>query len=283
MEINQIVPSGPYEDSGRLFTSCADDYVRYRPSHPARLHRQLESVIADGPQPAHLLDLGCGPGTVAIALAERGIKVTAVDASAEMLEAGKSWAAERKASGIEWLTADAHKLTQAGLPEGITGVTIGDAFHWFDRARVLGELDRLVQPGGFVALIGYRYPATPREWWTPMVTQLRKKYLGSATIAGPGQSYIEPQGSHEDLMRRSAFSELTVHRIDYQAVYTLDQIVGVQRTYAYSSPAVLGDRWEDFEMDLRAILSAVQPDGVFRADLQASLIVGRRPHDARHF
>jgi hypothetical protein len=62
---------------------------------------------------------------------------------------------------------------------------------------------------------------------------------------------------------------------------TLDELVGLQRTYAYSSPAVLGDIRTAFEADLRAALTAIQPEGPFVANLQAALIIGRRPHARR--
>ncbi|MDY0814801.1 hypothetical protein [Kitasatospora purpeofusca] len=46
---------------------------------------------------------------------------------------------------------------------------IADTFHWLDRPRVLAALDTLVRPGGFVAVVGYRAPGTPREWWHPLL------------------------------------------------------------------------------------------------------------------
>jgi S-adenosylmethionine-dependent methyltransferase len=49
--------------------------------------RQLaaELVLCAFPAPVRIIDLGCGQGTQAVALARRGYEVTGVDASAELL------------------------------------------------------------------------------------------------------------------------------------------------------------------------------------------------------
>jgi 2-polyprenyl-3-methyl-5-hydroxy-6-metoxy-1,4-benzoquinol methylase len=45
--------------------------------------RQLTAELA--PPPVRIIDLGCGQGTQAVALARRGYEVTGVDASADLL------------------------------------------------------------------------------------------------------------------------------------------------------------------------------------------------------
>jgi methylase of polypeptide subunit release factors len=55
------------------------DVVRcyaFRPAYPPALHERL---VALAPGPGHALDLGCGPGKLAIALSSRFEQVTAVD------------------------------------------------------------------------------------------------------------------------------------------------------------------------------------------------------------
>ncbi|MFJ1869404.1 class I SAM-dependent methyltransferase [Streptomyces sp. NPDC088097] len=256
--------------------------MTYRRPHPPAVVEYIAAQFDDAKDQPRVLDLGCGPGTLALDLAERGARVTAVDASQEMLAAGRDWAQARAIRSVTWRQADATEaatLTESGL---FDGAVIADAFHWMDRPRVLAALDQAVRPGGFIAVAGYRAPGTQREWWHALLEQLRLRWLGSVNLAGPATAYVEPVGGHEEVIRRSAFSRVSVLRTDYRRTYTLDELVGLQRTYAYSSAAALEGRQAAFEEDMRRTLAAACPDGVFQADLQASVIVGRRPAEAAH-
>ncbi|WP_345045462.1 class I SAM-dependent methyltransferase [Streptomyces sannanensis] len=248
-----------------------------------KFRRQHDPVVVDylthlGPSPARVLDLGCGPGTLALDLAERGMRITGVDASQEMLDEGRKWAEQRGLSeAVEWRCVDAATVDHIDRLGTFDGAVIADAFHWLDRQRVLMALDKVVRPGGFVAVVGYRAPGTPREWWHPLLVKLREKHLGAADLAGPSTPYVRLEVGHEAVVRASPFCRVAVLRADYRRAYTLDELVGLQHTFAYSSAATLGERQEAFEADLRSTLSTVQPSGLFTTTLQAAVIVGRRP------
>ncbi len=61
------------------------------------------------------LELGCGTGTNAVALAERGFDVTAVDCSPLALAAGKQKAAATGVN-VEWIEADVQNFGQGMKP-----------------------------------------------------------------------------------------------------------------------------------------------------------------------
>ncbi|GGU44778.1 class I SAM-dependent methyltransferase [Streptomyces violascens] len=268
--------SAMYANPAAIFASCGKPYVEFRRRHDTAV---IDYLTHQCPSPtARILDLGCGPGTLALDLAERGMHITGVDASQEMLDEGRTWAEQRGVSeAVEWRRADATTVGQHDRLGTFDGAVIADAFHWLDRQQVLTALDKVVRPGGFVAVVGYRAPETQREWWHPLLVKLREKHLGAADLAGPSTPYIRPQVGHEAMVRASPFNRVSVLRADYQREYTLDELVGLQRTFAYSSAATLGERQEAFEADLRSTLSAVQPSGLFATTLQAAVIVGRRP------
>jgi SAM-dependent methyltransferase len=88
-----------------------------------------------------VLVLACGDGTHAIAAAERGARVVAVDRDAEQLDLGQRAAAKARVD-VEWIEAD---LTADPLPGGPFDVVM--VFEYLDRTR-MPEFLEAVRPGG---------------------------------------------------------------------------------------------------------------------------------------
>lgn len=88
-----------------------------------------------------VLDLACGTGRHALAAAELGAAVTAVDADAGKLKTGRRAADQRKVS-VDWVQAD---LERYPLPE--SGYDLVMVFNYLDRHR-MSEMLRAVRPGG---------------------------------------------------------------------------------------------------------------------------------------
>jgi len=98
-----------------------------------------------------VLDLGCGAGHLSYALAPHVARVIAADPSREMLETVRLTAGERGLS-IEPLQTAAGELP---LDSGTICVTASrySAHHWGSIARGLGDMRRVVKPGGYLLMI----------------------------------------------------------------------------------------------------------------------------------
>jgi len=96
-----------------------------------------------------VIDLGCGPGLYARRMARRGAEVTGVDFSAVALD----YARTRATTGERYLEAD---YLDDALPGGFDVATL--IYYDFcalgpgDRARLLGRIHDLLEPGGLLAL-----------------------------------------------------------------------------------------------------------------------------------
>ncbi|MDX8401922.1 MAG: nitroreductase family protein [Mariprofundaceae bacterium] len=115
----------------------------------ADIARALEET---GLKAGRLLDLGCGPGTQAVALAETGFEVTASDISWTAVEAARQRAAETGVS-IEAVVDDILQTRLAGpfdvaIDRGVFHCFADDA----DRARYREAMARLLAPGGWLLL-----------------------------------------------------------------------------------------------------------------------------------
>jgi SAM-dependent methyltransferase len=119
----------------------SDRYERGRPGYPDAavdaIVRQLE--LRPG---RTVLDLAAGTGKLTRLLVPSGAEVVAVEPVPEMRE---------KLSGVVALagTAESIPLDDAS----VDAVTVGQAFHWFDAGRALHEINRVLRPGGGLALV----------------------------------------------------------------------------------------------------------------------------------
>ncbi|MGN9841759.1 class I SAM-dependent methyltransferase [Nonomuraea sp. H19] len=90
-----------------LFGGAAPYYAQYRPGYGDAAIDHLATTFG---RDSRVLDLGCGPGTVAIPLARRIRAVTAVDPDEEMLAEGRRLAAGTP--NIRWLRGDSTMLRE---------------------------------------------------------------------------------------------------------------------------------------------------------------------------
>lgn len=133
------------------FGKTAEDYSRHRAGFPEALFERLveRGIAAPGQS---LLDLGTGTGSLARGFARRGVRVTAVDISQEMLDAAAVLAAE---AGLEIALRQAG-AEATGLPGGsFDSVTAGQCWHWFDSAAAAAEVRRLLRPQGGLAICNF--------------------------------------------------------------------------------------------------------------------------------
>jgi ubiquinone/menaquinone biosynthesis C-methylase UbiE len=98
-----------------------------------------------------VLDVACGPGLLACALAPFALKVTGIDLVPAMIEKAKKSQQEKKLSNIEWKIGDILPLPFENASFCV--VVCRYAFHHFlDPVAVLKEMKRVAKPGGRVAV-----------------------------------------------------------------------------------------------------------------------------------
>ncbi|MER6021866.1 class I SAM-dependent methyltransferase [Streptomyces anulatus] len=256
------------------FVSAEDHYARFRPRYPDDLFALLADRFGlDSTQ--HVLDLGCGPGTVALELAGMVNTVFAVDPAAGMLKQGQTLAVERVIRNIRWQQSDSNALLSLGLPP-LDLVVMAKSYHWMDRVQVLDDLDRITtEQAGIVILSAGPPGTTPLPGWAPVVADVRAAYLGTARRAGSG-TYPEPTETYQSTVERSPFATIEVVRFDQVAVRSTEELIGLQMSNSYSTPAQLGEQKESFEEDLRRALLAYDPLGRYEETIHTEALIATR-------
>jgi ubiquinone/menaquinone biosynthesis C-methylase UbiE len=123
-----------------------------------------------------LLDVGCGPGSITRGLAERLApgEVVGVDPSEETLEAARRDAAARGLANLRYETASVYALP---FPDASFDVAYAHQVlqHLHERDAALGEMLRVLRPGGLVAIRDVDWETAaywPRDPWIERFVQV---------------------------------------------------------------------------------------------------------------
>ena len=156
-----------YDAMNRLMTAGLDRAWR----------RETAREVAVPGEP--LLDACCGTGDLAVAAARAGGDVTGLDFSERMLER-----ARRKAPALEWVRGDLLALPFADAEFDAATVGFG-VRNVEDLDRALGELRRVLRPGGRLGILEITRPRGPlalfyRVWFDGVVPLIGKLLPGGS-------------------------------------------------------------------------------------------------------
>ena len=253
-----------------LFAGTAAFYDRHRaPYAQAAIDFAAERLGLTAA--SRLIDLGCGPGTLARRFAPRVAEVVAMDPDAGMLAEGRRLAEAEGATNIVWMQAGSAELGQ--LEGAFRAAVMGQSFHWMDRDQVLGDLHDLIEDDGGLALInpGRR---RPQESWEPVAAEVIERYLGRRPPHP--QRHAEPH--HEPALRRSDFEITDDVEVSSTLQRDIPSILGAVYSASVSTRRLFGARLGDFETELEAALWRASPDGKFQESIETGVIVAmKRP------
>ncbi|MEQ1746940.1 MAG: class I SAM-dependent methyltransferase [Saprospiraceae bacterium] len=126
------------------FSHRSADYAQFRPSYPAALY---EFIVANCAGNDCAWDCATGNGQVAVVLADHFRQVEATDISENQLKN----AAFRPNIHYQMAAAEQSVFSENQFDL----VTVGQAAHWFRLEKFYTEVQRVLKPGGLLALFGY--------------------------------------------------------------------------------------------------------------------------------
>ena len=255
-----------------IYDGAAVHYRYGRPAYSPGLEALLAAELGlDGS--GRLLDVGCGPGILTVRLARLFAEAVGLDPDPEMIAEGRRAAQERGIANITWVQALAEDLPGAA-PGAYRLVTFGSSFWWTDGERVAETVYDMLPPGGALALVMHKAPdgrPVPLSPGPPPIPHAEieavvEKYLGSARRAGQGAAPpARARGDGEDAIARSRFGEPRVFfapgRPDL--VRDTESVLSGYFSFSWSAPHLFGDRVAAFAAEVRELLRARSPEGVF--------------------
>jgi SAM-dependent methyltransferase len=156
------------------FARSVEAYERARPEYPAPAIAWLARELDLRPGRV-VVDLAAGSGKLSRPLAALGCEVIAIEPVAEMRAA--------IGAGIRALDGTAEAMP---LPDdSADAVTVGQAFHWFDGPAALAEIERVLRPGGALALAWNRRPVESSALHAA-ISEIIAPYRGDAPAHASG-------------------------------------------------------------------------------------------------
>jgi SAM-dependent methyltransferase len=251
------------------FRELADFYRTGRPTYPRLLARRVADLVGLNGSQA-VLDLGTGPGFLALDFHPFAGKVIGVDPEPSMLNAARKNAAEAGVE-IEFVSGSSGDLgAQFGR---LHLVTIGRAFHWMDRALTLEALDALIEPTGGVALFQESYPEVPVNDWHPSF-QAIVDYYGAED---PARERTHGNKDHETVLLASAFSHLERIAVLERRSTSVEHLVNRSLSYARAWEGRPGSRLKDMAMEVRDALEPYAVNGQVPEIIEGTALIARRP------
>jgi len=261
--------AAPFEK--RRFRTAAQHYLKGRQPYAPALFQRLIQITDTGPK-SRVMDLGCGPGQIAAALAPHVGEVTAIDPEPEMLRV----AAENAAAAdlkIRFIQASSDDLGPALGRFHL--VVIGRAFHWMDRARTLQRLDGLIEPGGAIALLGTREPELPDNAWVKAYDTLIERYAADDVTRRERKS---PDWlRHEAVLLDSPFSRIETIAVLERRLTPVERFVDRALSMSSTSAARIGEKTAELAAEVRKTLAPFVVEGMIREVVRSGATIARRP------
>jgi len=240
---------------GRFATTVAL-YEELRPPYAPAFFAEVAERLALGKTHA-LIDLGTGPGLLALGFAPYVGRIVGVDPEPAMIAAAKEKAAR---------SAQAFTLIQ-GKTEDLPGdvgrfdvVTIGRALHWMDREATLARLEGLVGPSGVILVCASYSAINGQNPWHDEYTAARRAW-SKESLWSESRTAARTHRDLAGFFRGTRFHAVDVIAVEISHEVSVRDLARRVLTFSPSSPDVLGDRVDAMLADVEQRLLPFSRDG----------------------
>lgn len=253
------------------FASTVALYEHLRPPYPPEFFRSVAERLKLSHQHA-LIDLGTGPGLLALGFAPYVGRITGVDPEPAMLAAARE-AATRAGRHVTLIEGKAETLPDEIGPFDI--VTIGRALHWMDRDSMLARLPQLLARDGAIAICSSFSATDGRNSWLD-------DYNAACRAWSDPKLWDESRSgakTHRDLTAFFAGSVFQIGEritVDTSHEISMHDLARRVLTFSPSSPHVLGDKVGPMLRDVEQRLTPFARDGMISEAVVAVAEIVRR-------
>ena len=248
------------------FTAAAKHYLAGRPAYAKGLISWVMKELRLGANDA-VMDLGCGPGTLAMLFAPFVRSVLAIDPCPDMLEV-----AGNAANGAKNVHFKSGSSFDIGSELGTFKlVTIGRAL---DRPDTLQRLDAMVTREGAVALFSDSHPKHRDNAWVEPYQRIIDDHGAGDIIRGSRLSADWP--SDEEILLASPFPRLARISVIEKRSLPAEHLVERALSISAINEANLGGKMQHLIEDIKELSSRFSLGGVVSEVIETSALIARR-------
>ncbi|MEA5419830.1 class I SAM-dependent methyltransferase [Spirulina sp. CCNP1310] len=223
------------KDFTKRYSSCADDYAKNRPSYPASV---IDAILEGLGEPSDILaaDIGAGTGIGSHLLAERGVKVYAIEPNEAMIQAAKSHPL------VEFYNNPAEKIA---LPAHLLDLVVCfQSFHWFNPIKSVLEFHRILKSSGKLAIVWSDFDKNDdfTSTYTSLVNQIANREL-----------IKERFGDINPIIDSSLFVLSHQYEFSYCHQINFDGLIGYTKSSSIVSSE--GEIYQEFLSSLKSLYS----------------------------
>jgi len=246
------------------FATTVPLYEKFRPPYPAEFFRVVSQKLKLRKE-HRLIDLGTGPGLLALGFAPHVGRIVGVDPEPAMLAAAAKSAAR---TGQEFTLIESKAEALSREVGQFDVVTIGRALHWMASEPTAALLERLVAPGGVILVCASNSVTDGRNPWVDEYIKARRFWAGSAE----GERYGHRLSN---LLHETRFRIGETIAVESTQPVRVEDLARRMLTFSSSSPGVLGDKVEAMFRDVESRLLPMSDAGLLNEVVVSTAQVAR--------
>jgi ubiquinone/menaquinone biosynthesis C-methylase UbiE len=242
------------------FSQVATQYAQFRPVYPRSLFSHLAGLCA---LRTRAWDCACGNGQASVDLAEHFEHVMATDGSAAQI------AAAQPHPRVEYRVAPAEASGLAA--RSVDLVTVAQALHWLDVPLFYAEAQRVLRPGGVLAVWSYGRLELEGAEVDAIVQTFYRDVIGP--FWPPGREHVD--NGYRNLT--FPFAQLPAPPFNIETRWTLAHLTGYVRSWS-ATARYFKQHGHDPVIELASQLAPLwEPDAVRLIRWPLALRCGRAP------
>ena len=252
----------PSTDSTTRFSQRVDAYVKYRPDYPVELLNLLreKAGLHEG---SIIADIGSGTGISAEMFVRNGLTLYGIEPNSAMREAAEKFLENYDC--FHSIDATAEETTLAD--NSVDVIIAGQAFHWFDREGTKQEFQRILKPGGSIAL----FWNSRRTSGSPFLKAYEEMLL---TYGTDYQSINHQNISDDNIKEFFAPNDVKKFHLYNEQVFNFDGVRGRLESSSYAPTSDHSD-YKPMIGELHDIFNKHKEDDTVRFEYDLIIYIGQ--------